>query len=123
MGARGRSEDLPTLSGRRTMRFIRVLSRLALLSLIAAAFADLTSIYGGSVQSPLPDPQWRAGRDHRPSAPEVRLFPEFIGEGIIVAVFAVGGRIVLRLRLSPPSRSEGQPILLGLHQEAKTAKS
>ena len=67
------------------MRFIRVLSRLALLSLIAAAFAGLTGIYGGSVQSPLPDPQWRAGRDHRPSAPEVRLFPEFVGEGIIVA--------------------------------------
>lgn len=105
------------------MRFIRVLSRLALLSLIAAAFAGLTGIYGGSVQSPLPDPQWRAGRDHRPSAPEVRLFPEFIGEGIIVAVFAVGGRIIFRLRLSPPSRTEGQPILLGLRQEAKTAKS
>jgi hypothetical protein len=105
------------------MRFIRVLSRLAPLSLVAAAFAGLTGIYGGSVRSPLPDPQWRAGRDHRPSAPEVLLFPEFVGEGMIVAIFAVGGRIVFRLRLSPPPHSEGQPILLGLHQEAKTAKS
>jgi hypothetical protein len=105
------------------MRFIRVLSRLALLSLVAAAFAGMTGIYGGSVRSPSPDAQWRVGRDHRPSAPEVRLFPEFVGEGMIVAVFAAGGRIVFRLRLSPPSRSEGQPILLGLHKEAKTAKS
>ena len=105
------------------MRLIRVLSRLAVLSLVATAFAGLTGIYGGSVRFPLPDPQWRAGRDHRLSAPEVRLFPEFVGEGMIVAVFAVGGRIVFRLRLSPPSRREGQPILLGLHQESKTVKS
>jgi hypothetical protein len=42
--------------------------------------------------------------------------------GMLVIFFAVGGRIIFRLRLSPPSRSEGQPILLGLHQEAKTAK-
>jgi hypothetical protein len=105
------------------MKFIRVLSRLALLSLAAAAFAALTGIYGGSVRPPLPNPQWRAGRLHRPSAPEFGKFPEFIGEGIVLAVFGVGGRIVFRLRLSPMSRSEGQPILLGLHQEAKTAKS
>jgi hypothetical protein len=105
------------------MKFVRVLSRLALLSLVAAAFAALTGIYGGSVRPPLPNPEWRAGRQHRPSAPEIGKFPEFIGEGMIVAIFAVAGRIVFRLRLSPASRSEGQPILLGLHQEVKTAKS
>ena len=110
-------------SGRRTMRFIRVLSRLALLSLVAVAFASLTGMYVGSVRSFLPDSQWRAGRDHRSSAPDVRLFPEFVGEGMIVVIFAVGGHIVFRRRLSPPSRSEGQPTLLRLHQEAKTAKS
>jgi len=62
---RGRTEDPPPLPGRRTMKFVRVLSRLALLSPGAAAFAVLTGIYGGSVRPPLPNPQWRAGRQHR----------------------------------------------------------
>jgi hypothetical protein len=105
------------------MKFVRGLSRLALLCLAAAAFAGLTGIYGSSVRLPIPDPQWRAARLHRPPAPEAGKFPELIGEGMVVAIYAVGGRIVFRLRLSAPSRSEGQPILLGLHQEAKTAKS
>ncbi len=105
------------------MKFILVLSRLALLSLAAAGFAGLTGIYGGSVRPPLQDPQWRAGRDHRPSAPEVGQFPELIGEGMVLVIYAVAGRIVLRLRLSPASCIEGQLILLGLHQETKTAKS
>jgi hypothetical protein len=74
------------------------------------------------VRLPLPSPQWRAGRGHRASAPEVAKFPELVGEGIVLAIFAVGGRVVLRLRLSPASRSEGQPILLDLRSEAKTAK-
>lgn len=105
------------------MRFVRVLSRLALLSLVAAAFAALTGIYGGSVRLSLPNPQVRAARRHRPAAPEGGKFPEFVGEGLIVAIFAVAGRVVFRLRLSPASRSERKPILLGLHQEAKTARA
>jgi hypothetical protein len=105
------------------MKIVRVLSRLALLSLAAAAFAGLTEIYCGSARPPLPDPQWRDERGHRPSAPDVGRFPEFVGEGMILAIYAVAGRTVFRLRLSPASRSEGQPILLGLHRETKTAKS
>lgn len=105
------------------MKFARVLSRLALLLLAAAIFAGLTEIYGGSVRLPLPDPQWRAAREHRASAPEMGGFPEFVGECMLPTIFALAGRIVLRLRLSPASRSEGQPILLGLQQEAKAAKS
>jgi hypothetical protein len=101
------------------MKFIQVLSRLSLLSLAAAAFAGLTEIYGGSVRPPLPHPQWRAGRLHRPSAPEVGKFPELIGEGMVVAIYAVGGRIVFRLRLSPVSRSEGQPIFVGIASGSK----
>jgi hypothetical protein len=123
MGARGRIEDLSALPGRRTMKFVRVLSRLALLSLAAGAFAALTGIYGASARSPLPDRQWRGGREHRPSGPEAGRFPELTGEDIVLATYAVAGRILLRLRLSPASRSAGQPISLGLHQEAKTAKS
>lgn len=96
------------------MKIVRVLSRLAPLLLAAAAFAGLTGIYGGSVRPPLPDPQWRDWRRHRPAAPKVGHFPELIGEVMIVAIYAVAGRIVLRLRLSPASRGEGQRILLGL---------
>jgi hypothetical protein len=123
MGARGRIEDLSALPGRRTMKFVRVLSRLALLSLAAGAFAALTGIYGASARSPLPDRQWRGGREHRPSGPEAGRFPELTGEDIVLATYAVAGRIVLRLRLSPASRSAGQPISLGLHQEAKASYS
>jgi hypothetical protein len=101
------------------MKFIRVLSRVALLSLPAGIFTALTGIYVGSVRPPLPDPQWEAGRLHRPPAPEFSNFPELLGEGTVLAIYAVAGRIVLRLRLAPPPRSEGKPILLGLHQEAK----
>ena len=127
LGARGRTEDfvplgresagkIPPLPGRRAVKLVRVLSRLALLSLAAAAFVGLTGIYGSSVRSPLPDPRWQAGRNHRPSEPEVSQFPEFIGESFLLVFFAVIGRIALRLRLSPVSRSEGQPILLDLHR-------
>jgi hypothetical protein len=105
------------------VKLVRVLSRLALLSLAAAAFVGLTGIYGGSVRPPLPNPRWQAERRHRPSAPHVSQFPEFVGEGVVLALYAVAGRIVFRLRLSPASRSEGQPILLDLHRERRTAKA
>jgi hypothetical protein len=104
------------------MKFFQVVSRLALLALATAAFVGLTAIYGRSAPSPLPDAIWREGRDHRPSAPEVAAFPEFVGEFMVLAIVGVGGRVVLRLRLSPASRSEGQLILLGLHRESKTFK-
>ena len=98
------------------MNFVRALSRLALLSLAAAVFVGLTGIYVNSGRSPLPDPRWQAGRNHRPSEPEVSQFPEFIGDGLLLVFFAAIGRIALRLRLSPVSRSAGQPISLNLHR-------
>jgi hypothetical protein len=98
------------------VKLVRVLSRLALLSLAAAALAGLTEIYGGSVQSPLSDPIEQAERQHRPSEPEAGQFPEFICY-VVLFVFWVGiGRAGLRLRLSPVSRTEGQPISLDLHR-------
>lgn len=98
------------------MKLLRVLSRIALLSVVAAAFVGSTRIYGGSLRAPLLSPRWQAMRRHRPSAPKVSEFPEFLGEGLQVAFFALVGRIALRLRLSPASRNEGQPILLDLHR-------
>jgi hypothetical protein len=105
------------------VKLVRILSRLALLSVAAAAFVGLTEIYGGSGQAPMPDPSTQAERRHRPSAPHVNLFPEFIGEGMLLALYALGGRIVFRLRLSPVSRTEGRPISLDLHRERRTAKA
>jgi len=96
------------------VKFVRVLARLAFLSLAAAVFVGLTGLYGSSVRPPLPNLSWQAERRHRPSAPQVSKFPEFVGEGMLVALFAVAGRIVLRLRLCPVSRSAGRPILLNL---------
>jgi hypothetical protein len=75
------------------MKFARLLSRLALLSLAAAVFAVLAGIYGHSVRPPLPDPQWRAERGHRRSAPEVRRLPALVGEGLIVAIYDWTDRI------------------------------
>jgi len=105
------------------MKLIRVIARIAVLCLAAATFVALTQTYADSVQVSLPDPGWRTERARRPSGPELGKVPELFGEGVVVAIYAVAGRIVLRLRLSPKSRSGGQPILLGLHREAKPAKS
>jgi hypothetical protein len=116
LGARGRTEGIPPCPGRRAVKLVRLLSRLALLSLAAAAFVELTGIYGGSARPDLPDPQSQAERRRSPSAPQVNQFLEFVGEGIVLAVYAVAGRTVLRLRLSPVSRGKGQPILLNLHR-------
>ena len=96
------------------MKFLRVLLRIALLSVAAAAFVESTRIYGGSGRTPMPSLRWQTTRGHRPSAPKLSEFPEFLGEGLQVAFFTLIGRIGLRLRLSPPSRNEGQPVLLDL---------
>ena len=104
------------------MKFVRVLSRLALLLLAAAAFIGLTRIYGGSVRPPVPDPNFQTQRLHRPSAPKLNRLPEFVGDGMVLALFALAGRIIFRLRLSPVSRRDGQPILLNLHQNRQPPK-
>jgi hypothetical protein len=98
------------------VKLARVLSRLALLSLAAAAFIGLTEIYGGSVRPPLPNPRWQAERRNRPSELQVSKVLEFFAGAMELALYALAGRIVFRLRLSPVSRHEGQPILLNLHR-------
>jgi len=98
------------------VKLVRVLSRIVLLSLAAAAVVGLTGLYGPSVRTPLPGPVEQAERQHRPSGPEVSGFTEFIGY-VVLFVFWVGiGRVGLRVRLSPVSRSEMQPISLNLHR-------
>lgn len=100
------------------MKLARLFSRIVLLSLAAAEFAGLTAVYGGSAQLEVPDPSWKARRAHRAAWPESRQLlsgtGEFIGEAIAVILYAAMGRIVLRLRLSPVSASEGKLIGLNL---------
>src|SRR6187399_2841246 len=57
-------------SGRRAVKFLRLLSRLALLSLAAAIFVGLTGMYGGSVHPSVPTLIGQAAREHRLSAPQ-----------------------------------------------------
>jgi len=96
------------------VRSARLLSRIALLLLAGVGLAALTAAFVGAVQTALPNPGWQAERRHRPAAPGLIHFAEFVGALGEVALFAVGGRLVFRLRLSPAPRNEGQPILLGL---------
>jgi hypothetical protein len=102
------------------MKFVRLIVRLAVLLLAAASFIGLTLLYG---RASSPDPQWWEGRAHRASAPDASRFLEIVPGFVGIAIFAVGGRLVLRLRLSPASRAEGKPISLGLDKVAKAAKS
>ena len=96
------------------MKSVRVLSRIALLSLAAAALVGLTHVYGDRARPLLPNPRLQEVRRHRPAAPRVSLLPELLGEGMVVAIYAVAGRLVFRLRLSAVSRNEDQPIVLTL---------
>lgn len=98
------------------MKVIRLLSRVAVLLLAAAAFVGLTQVYGNSTHPALPNAFWQAERQHEPSAPNIGYFSEFVGFGIFLAVCATAGRILFRLRLNPAPRGEGRPILLNLYQ-------
>jgi hypothetical protein len=102
------------------MKLVRVLWRIALISLTAAVFVGLTAIYGDSVRPPLPYPRFQAAHRHPPPTPNLGEFAELIASGIALTLFAAGGRIALRLRLNPASPSEERAILLGLHGQART---
>jgi hypothetical protein len=98
------------------VKLLRVLSRIALLSLAAAGFVGLTGIYGSSARTPSPEPVAQAERQHRPSEPELSQFPEFIGYVFFLVFWAGIGRVGLRLRLSPASPNERQLISLNLQR-------
>ena len=99
------------------MKLLRVLLRIALIALAAAALVGLTGIYGDLRRPGLPSAGWQAERGHRPGAPQVGYFPDVIGDGSVLAIFAFAGRILFRLRLSPVSRSEAPLTLLGLDRK------
>jgi hypothetical protein len=119
MGSKTAGKILP-LPGRLAMKLLRVLSRIAILSLAAAASIGLTQIYGGSVRFPLPGPSSQAERLNRPSLPQLRQLPEVLADGMVLAIFALAGRVLFRLRLSSVPRGEGQLILLDLQPTANS---
>ena len=123
LGAGGRREDIPPRAGRLGVKTGRVLFRLALLSVAAAVFVWLTEIYGGLVRLQAPYGDWQAGLRVRHSWPDPIQFPPFIGECALMVIWALLGRIVFRLRLSPASRSEKQPIALNLDGARRARRS
>ena len=70
---------------------------------------------------PLPNPDWQAFRRHRAPAPHVDKFPEFVAEGMVVTIYAVAGRLLLRLSRVP--RTQGKPIGLNLATHESTRVS
>jgi hypothetical protein len=103
--------------------WIRALSRMALLSLAAAAFVGLTAISGDVAPPQLPNPDWQAFRRHRAPAPHVDKFPEFVAEGVVITIYAVAGRLLLRLRLSRVPSTQGKPIGLNVATYVSTRVS
>lgn len=88
------------------MRLMRVFLRLGGLLLAAGIVILLTWIYGGMRQSPSPGLHEREARQNRPPWPNAGESLTILGEGAVLILYAVIGRTVLRLRLSPPSPSE-----------------
>ena len=105
------------------MTWIRALSRMALLSLAAAAFVGLTAIYGDVAPPQLPNPDWQAFRRHRAPVPHVDEFPECVAEGMVVAIYAAVGRLLLRLRLSRVPYTQGTLIGLNVATHGSTRVS
>ena len=104
------------------MNVVRVLSRLALLSLAAAAIAGLTWFCGGFVRVTPPGARYQEYHRYPPRAPRGSEYPGLIRAVLEVALFAVGGRLALRMRLAPVPSSERQPILLDLNRHMASAE-
>jgi hypothetical protein len=103
------------------VKLIRVLlSRLALLLIVAAAFIGWRTTYVSLVlHFMLANAHWRVAlQDSRPSAPDVAYFPDFVYRAGLLALFCIAGRLVFRLRLTSVPRGEG-PVLLDLRREGQ----
>lgn len=98
------------------MRLARPLFRLAVLLMVGALLVELTAMYGKSAHPFMPNARGQWEIQHQPSTPSVGYVTDFLGQAILLAIFAWLGRMLFRLRLNPAPRNEGKPILLGLHQ-------
>jgi hypothetical protein len=95
------------------MTFLRLSYRAAILLLAAAAFVGLTAAYAASARYRVPGPQEQTARRSRPLRPQGSELPSIAGEGLLLALYAVTGRLAWR-RLPRDSRSNEEMILMGL---------
>ena len=112
------------------MKFLRVLSRLAILLAVAAIFIGWTEWHYARSGSPaLPAAiangigtpgfaKWSNEKRHQPSAPNLGYISDFAAYALSCALLALTGRVLFRLRLNPRPSSEGKPILLDLRRAA-----
>jgi hypothetical protein len=109
------------------MKFVRLLSQIVVLLVASAVFIGLTSIYHSSLYSVLPEAtiesigpgafaRYQYEKRHQPSAARIGYFSDFAAYGMLLTIFTLTGRILFRIRLNSPPRSEGKPILLDLRQ-------
>jgi hypothetical protein len=69
------------------------------------------------VTAPPRDLLGEIAREHRPAWPDFTDSITILGQVVVLVLYALIGRIVFRLRLSSPSRSERKLILLELHRD------
>ena len=81
---------------------MRLAARVGLLMIVAAAFVWLGSFMAHGV---LPGPGGWERRVNRPAWPRANRWPSFVGEFVLFGTIAVGGRLILRLRLTERARS------------------
>lgn len=89
------------------MKVIRaLLSRLAVLLIVAATFVGWRVIFGIFMHFMLTSVRWRVvlQASWPPSAPRVAYFPDFVYRAGLLALFCLAGRLVFRLRLNPVPR-------------------
>jgi hypothetical protein len=77
---------------------VKTLARIAKIGLAAAIVCALTGVYAETMPRRHPYGQEK-DRTIRPSAPDLSRLPNAMGQIVLVGLIAVGGRVILRLRL------------------------
>lgn len=78
---------------------MKLLARIAMIMAVAAVFVQLTALYA-DFRPRSPRLRFEMERTRRPSEPQWNRLPSFLGEFVVVGLIAVGGRKLLRLRLT-----------------------
>ncbi len=83
------------------MSFLRIAGRLILIAAAAALFIGLSGIWARSIHAPrFKNFRGVAVELRRPPEPQFSALPKFLGEGLLIAVIAIAGRKLFRLRLA-----------------------
>lgn len=76
---------------------MKTVGRVALIAIAAAMLCWMTGAYAAT--GPGSHRYHERNRTVRPSEPDMRRLPNFVGQFVLVGLIAVGGRVILRLRL------------------------